>query len=424
MFDLKRRGQVGRLGLCGVNGKKFPAIRAHMTRAIADTYSNLRGVVLDAVGNVDLQTFPADDRADPLAYREALKQFAPGDVAIIFTPDNTHFDIAMACVEHGLHVMVTKPVVQTLAQHAQLAARARERGVLVGVEVHKRLDPIYVDARDKIQQSLGAFSYIHAYMSQPKYQLGTFRAWAGRDSDISYYLNSHHVDFHEWCVGNSARPVSVTALASTGVATQLVDHKSCEDTITLSVQWEVFPEAEGGISSLGSASYTASWIAPRAEVHSQQRFFYMGHRGEVSVDQAHRGYGMAVDAAMGKPGDGYRSLNPLFMKYTPSRAGHFVGQQGYGYRSFEAFLQAASSIVRGDSKAVDFDEVGASAAASHTETGSVASIHDTFRTTAILEAGRRSLDSQNTIQIIYDPSQQRSCLPLDLVVKPSGTLKL
>lgn len=31
-------------------------------------------------------------------------------------------------------------------------------------------------------------------MSQPKSQLETFKSWAGIDSDISYYLNSHHID--------------------------------------------------------------------------------------------------------------------------------------------------------------------------------------------------------------------------------------
>jgi hypothetical protein len=33
-----------------------------------------------------------------------------------------------------------------------------------------------------------------ADMSQPKFQLETFKSWAGIDSDISYYLNSHHID--------------------------------------------------------------------------------------------------------------------------------------------------------------------------------------------------------------------------------------
>lgn len=45
----------------------------------------------------------------------------------------------------------------------------------------------------------------------------------------------------------------------------------------------------------------------------------------MNVDQAHRGYSMASDA------DGYRSVNPLFMKYTPTD-GRFSGQLGYGYR--------------------------------------------------------------------------------------------
>jgi D-galacturonate reductase len=45
----------------------------------------------------------------------------------------------------------------------------------------------------------------------------------------------------------------------------------------------------------------------------------------VTVDQAHRGYSMSSDA------DGYRSVNPLFMKYTPTD-GKFSGQLGYGYR--------------------------------------------------------------------------------------------
>jgi hypothetical protein len=40
---------------------------------------------------------------------------------------------------------------------------------------------------------------------QPKQQLQTFKDWAGKSSDISYYLNSHHIDFHEWIVGLSGK---------------------------------------------------------------------------------------------------------------------------------------------------------------------------------------------------------------------------
>jgi D-galacturonate reductase len=245
------------------------------------------------------------------------------------------------------------------------------------MEVHKRWDPIYADARDRIRE-LGEFSYFQSFMSQPKYQLETFRSWAGKSSDISYYLNAHHIDFNVWSVGHAARPISVTALASCGVArSQGID---AEDTITLGVQWENIPSR-----SLASAFYTASWNAPKSDVHSQQRFYYLGHKGEVQIDQAHRGYSLATDAA------GFCSPNPLFMKYTPDAQGYFSGQSGYGYRSIEAFVDAVAQVRLGVATPADFR-------------GGLATVEDTVLVTAILEAGRRSLDSGGMPhQIEYAP---------------------
>jgi D-galacturonate reductase len=207
MFDLRRRGKCNNLAIVGVNGKKFPGIRAHIQRAIGNVYSGL---------DQSFTSYPDDNTADPEAYLTAINAFQPGDAVTIFTPDDTHFVIALAAINRGLHVMITKPAVQTLEHHRILHEAAEKMGVLVAVEVHKRWDQMYGDARDKIR-NLGPFSYMYSYMSQPKHQLETFRAWAGKGSDISYYLNSHHIDFHEWCVGETSRPISVVAMASTGV---------------------------------------------------------------------------------------------------------------------------------------------------------------------------------------------------------------
>uniref|UniRef100_A0A7S2WUR1 Gfo/Idh/MocA-like oxidoreductase N-terminal domain-containing protein n=1 Tax=Rhizochromulina marina TaxID=1034831 RepID=A0A7S2WUR1_9STRA len=379
MFDLRRRGKVARLSMCGTNGSKFTGIRAHMQAAIGAVYDDM---------DLSFQSFPADGQRDPLAYREALAGMRPGDIATIFTPDDTHFDIAMACIERGLHVLVTKPIVKTLKDHLALYEAARKAGVLVAVEVHKRFDPIYVDARDRIQ-ALGGLSYMYAYMSQPKHQLETFRAWAGKSSDISYYLNSHHIDFAEWALLGIARPVSVTSIASTGIAH--AKDMPTEDAITLTVQWENLAD-----KSLGHAVYTSSWVAPKSDVHSQQRFFYMGQRGEINVDQAHRGYNMSAD------GDGYRSINPLFMKYTPTD-GMFSGQNGYGYVSFEKFLDAATAINQRKASVESFDS-------------SLPTIGVTFATTAILEAGRLSLDSGGkSVAIHYDTPDSHVPARLEVV---------
>jgi len=63
---------------------------------------------------------------------------------------------------------------------------------LLSARSHKRFDPVYSDAKMR-SKDIGDFSFFNSYMSQPKSQLQTFSAWAGVDSDISYYLNSHHV---------------------------------------------------------------------------------------------------------------------------------------------------------------------------------------------------------------------------------------
>lgn len=91
-------------------------------------------------------------------------------------------------------------------------------------------------------------------MSQPKSQLETFKSWAGIDSDISYYLNSHHIDIHAWFVEGEFRPTKVTASAAKGIATSLGCVEQTEDTITLLVEWEGIKDQ----SLRGTGVYTAS----------------------------------------------------------------------------------------------------------------------------------------------------------------------
>ena len=170
MLDLKRRNKINDLAMCGTSGPKLPQIREHMRKMLG---------VYEGIDPSIVKTFPADDVVDREAYKGAISTLKKGDCAIIFTPDDTHFSIAEHCIKHGIHVMITKPPVKTLEEHNKLAALAKEQGVLCCIEVHKRYDPIYRDARDRIQQ-LGAFSFFQAYMSQPKHQLETFKVWSRR----------------------------------------------------------------------------------------------------------------------------------------------------------------------------------------------------------------------------------------------------
>ena len=90
-------------------------------------------------------------------------------------------------------------------------------------------------------------------MSQPKSQLETFKGWAGRDSDISYYLNSHHIDICE-SMAPDYLPIRVTANCSKGCAENLGCMKGTEDTISLLVAWE----KNGDPTKKATGVYTAS----------------------------------------------------------------------------------------------------------------------------------------------------------------------
>lgn len=83
----------------------------------------------------------------------------------------------------------------------------------------------------------------------------TFKAWAGVDSDISYYLNSHHIDINESMVPGY-QPVRVMASGARGIATDLQCAPGTEDTITLLVDWA----KKSDDSKRATGVYTAGWV--------------------------------------------------------------------------------------------------------------------------------------------------------------------
>jgi len=376
LFDLRRLGKVDQLSMVGTNGGKFPAIRNHLQENIAEVYKDM---------DISFDEFPKGDQINSDAYKEAIEKLSPGDAVIIFTPDTTHYPIALYAIGRGLHVLVTKPAVQLLHHHVELIEAAKKKNVVCFVEHHKRFDPVYSDAKARAA-SLGEFNFYSAWMSQPKSQLETFKAWAGKDSDISYYLSSHHIDIHCWIMQDKAVPTRVVASAATGIATS--EPYNCvpqtEDTITLLVDWQSLKSSK----HRGTAVYTASWTAPlKAGVHSAQHWYYMAEKGEINVDQAHRGYDI-VDDATGK-----MWYNPFYMKYSPSESGHFDGQRGYGYISIEKFIDAARNVNAETTKPADYDFHG------------LPTIANTVLTTAILHAGRISLDEKRPVTIKHENDQ-------------------
>ena len=76
------------------------------------------------------------------------------------------------------------------------------------------------------------------------------------------------------------------------------------------------------------------------------------------------------------------------MKYAPDEMGNFAGQSGYGYVSFEKFVDAVDALKSGATTLGELDKRG------------LPTIRNTIGTGAILEAGRRSLDENRSVEIV------------------------
>ena len=81
------------------------------------------------------------------------------------------------------------------------------------------------------------------------------------------------------------------------------------------------------------------------------------------------------------------------LKHATDTTAHFASNitnpaPTFSFRSFEAFIDAVQQVNSGKAAAADYEE-------------ELASVASTYRTTAILEAGRRSLDENRAISIVY-----------------------
>jgi D-galacturonate reductase len=78
------------------------------------------------------------------------------------------------------------------------------------------------------------------------------------------------------------------------------------------------------------------------------------------------------------------------MKYAPDENGEFAGQSGYGYISFEKFVDGVTALKDGKTTLDQLDSKG------------LPTLKNTIATTAILEAGRKSLDDNRSIEIFQE----------------------
>lgn len=124
------------------------------------------------------------------------------DAVIVATPVHTHFEIAMAALKAGKHVLVEKPIASTTDQAQQLIDEADSRGLILMVD-HTF---VYTGAVRKMHDLVRQpdFGQLHYYDST-RVNLGLFQ----HDVNVLWDLAVHDLSIMSYVL--DAKPIAVSA---------------------------------------------------------------------------------------------------------------------------------------------------------------------------------------------------------------------
>lgn len=192
------------------------------------------------------------------------------DAVVIATPHYSHPDLAIAGLNHDLHVLVEKPAGVFTKQVRQMNAVAAKSNKVFGMMFNQRTNPLYQKLRDLIKAGeLGEIKRIvwiitNWYRSQSYYDSGGWRAtWAGEGGGVLLNQDPHQLDLWQWICG---MPKRVRAFCYFGKYHDI----EVEDDVT------AFVEYENGATGL--------FVTSTGEAPGTNRFEISGNRGKIVVE--------------------------------------------------------------------------------------------------------------------------------------------
>lgn len=156
----------------------------YLGRFHAQKYAILENV--DLVGVADVSRKRAEEVATEVGtaaftdYRELLAQV---DLVSIVVPTQYHFPVAKECLEAGCHILLEKPVTQTVAEAEELIRMAAERGLVFQVGHLERFNPAIVALKGVLKNPL----FIESHRLAPFKTRGT-------DVNVVLDLMIHDID--------------------------------------------------------------------------------------------------------------------------------------------------------------------------------------------------------------------------------------
>jgi predicted dehydrogenase len=322
-YQLQRRGLVGEIHVCALDSGPL--------RALADDASLKAAFPGHSFhAHPSLETDVSDKH--PELFRKVIAGLGKGNIVVVAMPDQLHHMVIQEAIKHDQHVCSVKPLVLQYNQAMEIEQQAYEKGLVVGVEYHKRLDDRALIARRQYRKGLfGEFKMGHAEMNEPyAYRHSNFMNWCTCDkSDMFTYVGCHYVDQVHFITGLLPTSLSVYGIVDSypngnkgylwTSARVLWQNGACLNVINVMG----YPDQGPGSNFQGLRMYCAGNNRSGLLVHNDQ----------------YRGIEYCYVEKMPPPDDKYYcEPSPDYFKYVELGDGGLT-PVGYGYRSVEFIVE-------------------------------------------------------------------------------------
>ena len=327
LYQMQRKGRIGEISVCALNARACQAL------ASAD----------DLVRAFPGQVFRAwpeggdPDRAHPDLYRELIAKMPSRNIVVVAVPDQLHDQVIREALAHDQHVCTVKPLVLQHRQAEAIAHEAYARGLVVGIEYHKRFDDRSLMARRRYREGLfGEFRLGTACLLEKwYYRHSNVQNWmTTENSDAFTYIGCHYVDLVHFITG--LLPVSVSLY---GIPEKFPNGKEgflwtdarvlWSNGACLNVQNALgFPDAAPGTNTQSLVLYCRGAENGSLIAHSDQ----------------YRGLKYSYTSRGNDPGATvYAEPSPDYFQYV-DLGGPGLVPVGYGYRSVEHIIETCIRV--------------------------------------------------------------------------------
>jgi D-galacturonate reductase len=203
IYHLQRLGLVGDISVCALNSEPL--------KVLAEDQSLKKAF--------PSQTFTAYPSLDidpqekfPELFNEVIAKLPKQSIVVVAMPDQLHYMVIKEALDNDQHICTVKPLVLKYEQAGEIEELAYNKGLVIGVEYHKRLDDRALTARRLYREGkFGEFKIGHAEMNEPYYyRHSNFQNWCTcENSDMFSYVGCHYVDQLHFITGLLPKSVSV-----------------------------------------------------------------------------------------------------------------------------------------------------------------------------------------------------------------------